>query len=174
MTMDILVIVGDEVHEAALARARAVGSVAAATAGRGALNAPLPDEVRRWLDRIWDSAEAALLRARREGCAAAQTFVDQVGQLVDEAAAALAERYQALRDALLARLNEYLASVVDAALKLVRPTLTIGTQTLPVRSVTVQQHLKLSGTIKASLQEIVAVVAEGELSVAAEYGGAPG
>lgn len=171
--MDILLIVGDDIHEAALAQARAIGSVAAA-GGHGALNAPLADDVLRWLDDIWDSAEAALLRARRDGRAAAQSFVDQVGKLVDDAAVALADRYQALRDALLARLNEYLGSVVDAALRLLRPTLTVGTQALPVRSVTVQQHLKLSGSIKASLQEIVAVVAEGQLSVTAEYAEARG
>lgn len=169
--MDILQIVGDEVHEAALARARAVGGVAA---GHGALNAPLADDVKRWLERIWDSTETALLRARREGRAAAQTFVDDVGKLLEKAHAELSERYQTLRDALLARLNAYLGSVVDAALKLVRPTLTIGTQSLPVRSVSVQHQLKLSGSIKASLQEVVAVVAEGQLSVSAEYGGVSG
>lgn len=168
--MDMVLIVGDEVHEAALARARAIGGAVAS--GGGALNAPLPDDVRRWLDRIWDSAEAALLRARREGAAAAQAFVDQVGMLLDEAGAALVERYQTLRDALLARLNEYLGAVVDAALGMVRPTLTIGPHALPIRSVSVQQHLKLSGSIKASLQDIVAVVAEGQLSVTAQYGGA--
>jgi hypothetical protein len=168
--MEILTLVGDDIHEAALARAVAIDS--AVPASGGALQAPLSDDVRQWLDRIWDATEGALLRARRQGKEAAAVLVQKVETLLQEAGAALADRWQALRDALAARLNAYLAAVVDAAVALVRPTLAIGSQVLRVTTVTVQQRLLLSGSIKASLEEIVELVAEGELTLSAQYGSA--
>ena len=156
--MEMLIIVGDEIHDQALAKARAIPLVPAA-GGRGGLNAPLPDEARQWFDRIWDTTEAALLRARRQGKEAAEGFVTKVETLLEEASAALKDRFQLLRDRLLERLSEYMTALIDAALKLVRPTLSVGGLMLPVRSVTVEQRLMLSGSVKASLQEIIESIA---------------
>jgi hypothetical protein len=37
-------------------------------------------------------------------------------------------------------------------------------------TVTIEQKIKLSGSLKASLEEICEFVAEGEISLSAEYG----
>lgn len=169
--MEMLTLLSDDIHATALARAASIDGVT--PAGGGVLLAPLSDEVRQWLDRIWDATEGALLRARRQGKEAATVLVQKVETLLHEAGTALAERFQVLSDALAARLNVYLAAVIDAAVSLVRPTLSIGGQMLRVTTVTVQQRLLLSGSIKASLQEIVELVAEGELTLSAQYGSAP-
>lgn len=165
--MDMLVIVSDEIHTAALARARTLGRPL--PDGTGTLKAPLTDDAIQWLDKIWDASEAALLRARRQGKAAAKELVEKVDALLKEASAALADRFQALRQALTMRLNEYITDVIDAAIKLVRPSVTIGDRLLHIASVSVEQRIMLSGSVKASLQEIVELVAEGELTLSAEY-----
>ena len=86
-----------------------------------------------------------------------------------ETAAAQAE---AIRQAITARIGVYLKDVIDQALESVRPSIVVGGSTLAVTSVTIDQKLKLSGSLKASLESICEFIAEGEISLAAEYGSA--
>jgi hypothetical protein len=139
-------------------------------AGASGLGAPLTDDVRQWIADVWDATEAALLKARREGRQAAAELVQKVDALLKQAAVELVDRYRAVKDAIAARLSAYITSVIDAALLRVRPALSIGGREMLVSSVTIEQRLMLSGSVKASLEEIVEFIAEGELTLSAEYG----
>lgn len=166
--MDMLVIIDEDIHATALATARQADR-RPATAG-GKLHAALDDEEEDWFSRIWDATEAAILEARDKGKSAAREFIRQATELATAAAKALGERYRSVRARIARRLDAYVQTLVDAALARMRPILSVGDRELPVARIAVSQKLLLSGSAKASLEEVCAFVAEGELSVSVEYG----
>ena len=166
--MEMLVIVDGDIHAAAMAVARR--GLAGGAAGGGKLYAPLDDDAEDWFMRLWDATEAAILHAREKGKTAARDFVRQAGELATAAAKALGQRYEAVKARVAARLNDYLQTFIDAALARVRPVLSVGGQELRVMRVSVAQRLMVSGSAKASLEEVCAFVAEGELTLSVEYG----
>ena len=166
--MKMLVVLGEDIFESALEAAHASSTMVGA--GATGLGAPLTDDVRRRIDDVWDATEAALLKARREGRQAAAELVQKVDALLKQAAVELVDRYRVVKDAIAARLSAYITSVIDGALLRVRPALSIGGREMLVSSVTIEQRLMLSGSVKASLEEIVEFIAEGELTLSAEYG----
>lgn len=164
----MLIIVGDDIHAAALAVARKSGTKKAGASGK--LYAPLDDDAEDWLNRIWDATEAALLGARNKGKAAAAELIKRATDLATEAAKALKQRYDAVKARIAQKLNDYVQAVIDGALARIRPTLSVGGRDLPVVKVTMEQRLMISGSVKASLEEVCEFVAEGELTLSAEYG----
>ncbi len=74
-----------------------------------------------------------------------------------------------IRIAVSAKLSSYVQTVIDGALSQVRSTMTVGEQTLHMSSVTIDQKITLSGSLKFALQEVCEFVAQGEIALAAEY-----
>ena len=60
---------------------------------------------------------------------------------------------------------------MDAALSQVKATVRVGDNELQLDSVEVSQSVSLTGSIKASLQEIVSLTSQGQLTVMASYKG---
>lgn len=166
--MKLLVIVSDAVHSDALRQARELGKSLPLPAY--VLNAPLDDETDTWIDRIWDTMEGALRYAYREGLDAARPLIEQVSELMAELTNKFAQRAEEVRAVITERLNLYLHRAIDGALQRVRPTISVGGCELKMISVTVEQRINLSGSLKASIEEICEFVAEGEISLSAEYG----
>jgi len=166
--MELLVVVSDDIHWVALEAARKIGTVVPLPAH--ALHAPLNDEAKKWIEKIWDAAEGALGHARRVGVETARPFIEKVEALTVEAGKVLAKHAEDIRTAIAARLNKYVEGVIDSALQRVRPTMTIGGQELRVIRVILEQRLMFSGSLKASLEGICEFVAERELSLSVEYG----
>jgi hypothetical protein len=166
--LELLVFVGDDIHFAALARARSVGVVSTLpTTGLAGLHNA---DVMAWITRIWDGIEAALSSARQAGAAATEDLIQTVYSSLDELSAAMKKQAREVQAAISERINVYLHEAIDGALQRVRPTITIGGQEFRMKSVAVEQKVKLSCNIKASLAEICAFLAEGELTLKAEYG----
>ena len=126
---------------------------------------PLDDEASTWISTIWDVVESAIQRAYREGMAAAQPLIDQASAML----ANLTQKIKEVRTVISERLNTYLQDAIDGALQRVRAGLSIGGSTLKLQRVTVEQRINMSGSLKASLAEICAFVAEGSISLSAEY-----
>jgi len=160
--------VTESVHLAALRNARQIGKEKPLPAG--VLNAPLDNESTTWVNRIWDTVEMALKRAYREGMATARPLIEQAGDLMKEAAETVKSAIADVRAVVMERLNAYLKSAVDGALEQVRPFVNVGGAMLKLRTVTLEQKVTLSGSLKASLEEICEFVAEGEINLATEYG----
>jgi len=53
---------------------------------------------------------------------------------------------------------------VEGALARVQPTIKVAGREIAIRGVTIEQTLHMSGSLKASLEEICEFVAEGEIS----------
>ncbi len=158
----------ESMHLAALRAAREIGKNEPLSPG--VLNAPLDNAAMTWVNKIWDVAEAAIKNAVRDGVAAAQPMIDRVGSMLNEAAESVGTHMAAVRDWLKKRLDAYLKAAVDDALMEVRPYVTIGGAMLKLSKVTLEQKLTLSGSVSASLEQICEFVAEGEVTLATEYG----
>jgi hypothetical protein len=165
--MALLVILSSDVHITALRTARDVGK--GAPLPSNLMNAMLDEETSSWIGRIWDDVEAALGRGYYEGIQAARPYIEKVSVHLIEVASNLAQRADEVRAVITARLNTYLQQAIDGALQRVRPTISVGGHELMMATVTVEQKIKLSGSLKASLEEICEFVAEGEISLSAEY-----
>lgn len=166
--MKLLAIIDDKVHSNALRRARELGRNVPLSAD--VLNAPLDDETDTWIDRIWDTMEGALRCAYHEGINSARNLIEKVSGLMTELTSNLARRVEDVRAVITQRLNTYLRNVIDGALLRVQPAIDISGRELKMTRVTVEQRIKLSGSLKASLESICEFVAEGEISLSAEYG----
>ncbi|MEE8504964.1 MAG: hypothetical protein V3S40_01955 [Kiloniellales bacterium] len=168
--MQLLIIISDDVHNVALRQARALDT--GAPLSDDVLNALLDDEFRTWVAKVWDNVEGALQRAYSEGIEAARPFIDKVASNLTEATAKIAIRGEELRAMINVRLNLYLQETIDGALGRVRPSITIGGRELVMTNVTIEQRIRMSGSLKASLESICEFVAEGEIALAVVYGSA--
>jgi hypothetical protein len=133
------------------------------------LNAPLDAETADWISRSWDEVEGALRSAYHDGMEAARPLIDGVAAKTKELVESASKRAEVVRAALNERLNTYLQTLIDEALKRVRPTVSVGGRELAMVSVTLEQEINLSGSLKASLTEVCEFIAEGKMSLSAEY-----
>jgi hypothetical protein len=74
-----------------------------------------------------------------------------------------------VHQALLAHAQSYLAVLVREALEQVQAMITVGGAQLKLTSVDVAQRISLNGSLKAAMTEIVAITANGEITVSASY-----
>jgi hypothetical protein len=165
--MNVLVYLDETAFEAAFVKARAVQ--APIVSRKDGLPAFTPDAVLSWAERIWDSVEQALRDAYRDGRGAAQAAIDTVGAKIREAAAALGDQLSQLEEIIRQRLDAYFQSVVDAALGRIRSTIRIGDKELTADGATIQQSVKLSGSVKSKLDEICSFLAENQIEVSVSY-----
>jgi len=160
--------VGEDVLDAAFERARSVGAGDGLTV-RG-LNAPLDAQMTNWIGPLWDTAESAIRLAWEHGRAAATSLIEQFHTQLQELSTVAGNAASAVCRAITERLNEFFQGLVEGALARVQPTIKVAGREIAIRGVTIEQTLHMSGSLKASLEEICEFVAEGEISVSAEYG----
>lgn len=165
--MHLLAIVSDEVHLAALRKARQLGNDQRFRIHL--FDGPLDGEVTDCVNRIWNEMEGALRRAHHEGVQAARPLIESISASMTDLLAPLGTRAEQVRTAIAERLNTYLQTSIDGALERIRATMKVGGRELSMVSMTVQQKINLSGSLKASLQEVCTFVASGEISLSAEY-----
>ena len=153
--------------EMAVARSAEVGS----RERLGGLSAPRDTPLRSRIDLVWDAVTNALRRAYVLGRDAAREAMDAAKA---EAQALLVEagaRAQEVHDALLDKVQAYLTTVVDSALRQVRGELVLGGgRSLPLIRLEVRQRLSLSGEIGVTLESLLSLTSGGEIEVAAQYG----
>jgi hypothetical protein len=162
------VLIGEDILEVAFVHAREIGGGAALLPG--VLYAPLDDDGKFWLERLWDTAEGAVRSAWQHGRAAAEPLIAKFHEQVAELGAKAADYAASVRRFITERINDFFRTVVAGALERVQPTIKVAGLDVKIRGVTVEQTLKMSGSLKASLEELCEFVAEGEIAVSAEYG----
>ncbi len=166
--MQVVIIADDAVFRTALQAAREIGR--APEGAPGAMYSAMPDEEKSWVERLWGKVEHALNLARLHGRQAAQEAIDSVSLDLAELGETLGHAAAAVRDAVIARVAGFVRMVIQGLLSRVESVVKVGDRDLPIRTVSIEQKVKMSGSLKASLEEICEFVAEGELSLAAEYG----
>jgi hypothetical protein len=133
------------------------------------LPAPVIDAVTRWVARAWDDIEQALRDAYEQGRGAAATAIQKVEAVLRQAATEIGDKVADVEAALRRRLDAWIDDIVNAALARIRATIKIGTRELTATSATIEQTLRLSGSIKTKLDELCSFIAEGQLAVSVEY-----
>ena len=157
--------VGRAGFEAALAAARQEDPVRA----YAGLAAPPDGALRGKIAEVWESVENALRDAFIHGTEYARQALDKAVSSADALMRSVGARAKDVHQALLAKVQAYLARFVDAALAQVRSTIEVGGGRLELDGLEVSQSISLSGSIKASLIELVALTADGNLTVTARY-----
>lgn len=164
--MSVNLIVSPSVFEDALRVGRALGEEPYELLG---LSAPLDGASVGRLAEAWDVVERALRDSYRRGAdwarAGVNAAVEKIEKLLGEAGAKARE----IEAALLRKLQEFISRLVDGALELVRESIQVGAFSLTISSVQVQQTIGITGSIKASLQEVCAFASSGQLSVVTSY-----
>jgi hypothetical protein len=162
------ILIGEDLLDAAFSHAGTIGGVG--TLPPGGLHAPLDADSKAWLERLWGTAEAAVRRAWQHGKAAAEPLIEEFHNLVADLGAKAAHYADSVRSFITERMNDFFRGVVELALERIQPTIKVAGLDVKIRGVTVEQTLKMSGSLKASLEELCEFVAEGEIAVSAEYG----
>jgi hypothetical protein len=138
----------------------------------GLLHAPPDNDTKNWIERIWDIVEGALLKAYQEGMDAARPLVHKVSEHMTELYATAKERAGDIRAVVSERLNAFLRGVIEGALSRIQSTIKVENREIPMTGVTIEQKIKITGSLKASLEEICEFISEGEISLSAKYGSA--
>lgn len=168
--MQLVAIIGQDLFSSALRRASDIGRGVPLPAGL--LHAPLDDDTKTWIERIWSTVLGALQHAYREGIGAAQPLVYKAAEQFSELSATLKGRVDDVRAAIAERLNAFLRDMVEGALARVQSVIKVGGREIAMTGVTIEQKIKVTGSLKASLEEICSFVAEGEMTLSATYGSA--
>ncbi|WP_027667675.1 hypothetical protein [Rhizobium leguminosarum] len=152
----------------ALKASWAVGDVRVTLSKEG-LNAPLVDEVANWIERIWEKVDGAVHRIEAAGRDAAQPIIDDALELYRLAREDLKDGVEAVRNALLERINVFMSKAVDLILQSMKPELLFGNRTLHVASVAVGRTVTLGTSFELSLEKMLSFSADGELSINVQY-----
>ncbi|HTO61176.1 MAG TPA: hypothetical protein VMM15_07960 [Bradyrhizobium sp.] len=168
--MKLLVSVDEGDNEKALEAAKQV--MGRGVSRQDGLPSMVPNDVTKWVGRVWDHIEQALRDTYSQGKEAARSAIESVAAQMQAAARELGDRVADVERILRERLDSYFQTLVDAALGRLRPTIRIGSRELSATGASIQQSIKLHGSLKAKLDEICEFVAESEFEVTVSYGSA--
>ena len=164
MTNTILLTANDHLAALRAARTQYVPAI-----DRSRANAPVLTEVDKWFGDIWDQIEGVVIEAARGFRDQAEKIKDYALALLDKAQAALGNQSRELLAKLIRAIEDYIQRVIDSAIARVKATIKVGVLDLKIESVSVEQEIKMSASLKAALTELIIFVAEGTLSISANY-----
>ncbi|MEV0117678.1 hypothetical protein AB0H77_31330 [Streptomyces sp. NPDC050844] len=164
--MQAIAVITHDDFEAALAAAREVDTL---TVG-GGLAAPLGAGLGGRVDALWDRVEDALVQAYEWGREKAQEALADAVAETEALLVSVGRQASAVHQAMMKRVTEYLTKLIDRALATVRPAVSVGKRTLELVGVEISQSVSLSGSLKASITDLVNLTASGQLVVHARYG----
>jgi hypothetical protein len=133
------------------------------------LSAPLDGSLLGKIAEVWESVEQALRDGFVHGMEHARSALGKAVSSAESLIQGAGARAKDVHQALLAKIQTYLARLVDAAISQVRRIVEVGNIQLELDELEVSQRISLTGSIKASLTEIVALTSAGELTVTASY-----
>jgi hypothetical protein len=165
--MQIVVLLGDSAFDNALMAARRVGTEELAASG--ALRAPFGAALKGQAADVWDRIERALRAAHDRGVQIARPLIDEASKALDSAIAAAGALAGEMKAFIAEKLRRFVDTLIDRALTQLKTTIRVGTVELKIAKVGIVQKIKLTGDLKASLEELCALSANGEMSVEAEY-----
>jgi len=165
--MQIVVVLSETAFDNALMAARRVGTEELAASG--ALRAPFTAALKGKAADVWDRIERALRAAHDRGVQIARPLIDEASQALDDVIAAAGSLGGEVKAFIAEKLRRFVDALIDGALARLKPAIRVGTVELKIAKVAIAQKITLSGDLKASLEELCALSADGEISVDAEY-----
>jgi hypothetical protein len=163
--MSITVIADNFVFQKALMDAEKIGTVSKLDG----LNSPLDSAMMGRFDEAWDEIRGLLKRAFNEGKERAVPLYEEAQVRIGQLLAQAGSKSQVVEDLLVARLRQFQSSFMDGMLEQVRSEIKIGNSIMSISQVQLNQKVTLSGSLKASLAEVIALTSSGELELTATY-----
>jgi hypothetical protein len=118
---------------------------------------------------VWDRIEASLRAAFEYGRDNAAPLVAVATAEAESLVASAGHRAAEVQQAILAKLNEYVTRLTDAALSRVRTELVLGSTTWRLNDVELTQTISLTGSLSTNITSLVTLTSVGELTVNARY-----
>jgi hypothetical protein len=134
------------------------------------LTAPLDAGLLGRIDGVWDQIESAIRKVWVVGYQGARDLLERAGDEAEKLIANSGRMATSVRQMLADKLQEYLGALMDAVLAQVKPSIKVGTNTIPLRSVDMARRVGLAGSLKATLTGIAELTGSGEITVTASYG----
>ena len=122
------------------------------------------------MSQLWDIAEGAVRKAWESGKTAATELLNQFHRKLQELDSTVGSTATAVKRVIGERLNQFFTGLVSAALERYQPKVTVAGRDIVLRGVTIEQTVQMSGSLKASLEDLCEFVAGGSISISAEYG----
>jgi hypothetical protein len=167
--MQVRILAGSDVFDAALKSARAVR--AAPTLSE--LAAPLDASVRAEIDETWEAIEEALRAGFRHGYDGGKALLDAAWEKVKAIAAAAGRKASQVYDLLLTRTQQFLATFINGAISRLTAEHHIAGVSYRLSSISCTQKIVLTGSLEAALTNAFALSSSGEIEVTAEYARRP-
>lgn len=165
--MNATVVISADVFADALVHAELADITHEVVAGLGA---PLDAALKGKFEEMWGLVKSALVKAHEVGAEASRAWLDTAVGKVQEILATAGDKAEELRAALATKLRDFARSIIDGALRDVRAEIQVGSVALILRQVEIGQTLLIGGSLKSTITELVAMSAEGQITINATYG----
>jgi hypothetical protein len=164
--MQVTVIVDKSAFDKAIAFADGIGRHNETVKG---LQAPVDGALSGWVSEAWEALRDGLERAYLMGADAARGLLDTADKAIQRVLAEAGKRASEVAVMLREKLRGYVAMFLDEMIKQVRPVLAVGEASLQLKEMHVEQKLILGGSLKAALDEAIALTSNSEFKIDATY-----
>ncbi len=152
----------------------ALGKALDAAADLGARNiagvaAPTEATVLGLVNEAWDAISSAFSRVYEFGSELVEEAYASATATVKDVLKRAGARAREIHQQLMARISAFSHELLLASLANVSSKLRVGDVQLELTSIRNTQNLKLGGSISANIEELVKLMADGELSIETEY-----
>lgn len=165
--MTMLIMIGEDVVREALMHAKP--QLPAYAFEVGALRTAAGSAEARWIEKLWNTAQEAILTATGHGIAAAREWIEKVEAIIESVQNEISESASDVIAEVTRRLQAASGALVEQSVQRCIVTVKIGGNEMRISEVTIGQTLKFSGSLSASLTKLCEFVAEGTITVSAKY-----
>jgi hypothetical protein len=133
------------------------------------LNAPLDAALMGRVDEAWEYIKEGVLNGMRRGREETRAVVEEVWTKVSGILAAAGNKVRLLEEGLFERVRAYNAGLQKSLLQQVPGEIAIGGLVLTLGSLEMTQSVRVEGSLKTTLADMIQVTSDGSLEVAASY-----
>jgi hypothetical protein len=133
------------------------------------LNAPLDAALMGRVDEAWEYIKEGVLNGMRRGREEARAVVEDVWTKVSGILAAAGNKARLLEESLFERMRAYNAGLQKSLLQQVPGEVTVGGLVLTLGSLEMTQSVRVEGSLKTTLTDMIQLTSEGSLEIAASY-----
>lgn len=141
-----------------------------ASHGQGVLPIGGASALNESLVETWDKIKEAVRTAAHDGWEAAKTLVEKINEHVRNTAKILGTQAQLYRDRLVEKIQESLTANYDMMIGSLKQQISVGTTSLPLKSIEVEFKTVFTGSVELSLTSLCKMVASGEMTIKGSYG----
>lgn len=121
------------------------------------------------VDAVWNRVRSAIQQAFIHGKELVTDAVNSAISAMEELLREAGNKAKEFHNELLKRLQVFVKTLIESALNLLPATMTIAGAAFEVAKVNYSQKLRLGGSLKSNLLEIISLTSDGEMSLSVDY-----